>query len=190
MWALSDSDGKNGNVVTCSFSRVSLSYHLSGVDLLFVIRLLLQVWKKAMEHISFFYKKSLMHRDLPWIKPTLATRTKMLSLFLGWVHGWKCLWHWERDVTCKSSSMPQRMCHSHYWFLLTEGHKANLMEQKVQYRESESRVNLCMAADSGRASSYILMLLWVRKNLFSSSGLRRGFLGHVFNRKSQPFMCM
>lgn len=130
-----------------------------------------------------------MHSDLPLIKATLATRrTKMILVFVSWVCGWKCLWHWERDGMCEYSSMTQRVCHSHTWFLLTEGHKTNQMEQGVQYCESESWVNLCVSADSDRVSSYILMLSWVRNNPFSSSGLRKGFLGHVFNKLSQPFM--
>lgn len=34
------------------------------------------------------------------------------------------------------------------------------------------------------------MLLWIRNDPVSSSGLRKGFLGHVFNRKFVSFMCM
>lgn len=123
-----------------------------------------------MEHISFFYKKSVIHIDLPWIKSALASRTKMVPLFLGWVHGWKCLRCWEWDGTCRFSSVTQRMCHSHSWFL-TEGHKANQIKLRIQYCESEMRINLCVSADSDCASSHILMPLWVRSNPSSGAAL-------------------
>lgn len=54
MGALSDSDEKNGSVVTYSFSRVSLSYHLSEVCLLFGIRLFLQVLLKTLNRFPSF----------------------------------------------------------------------------------------------------------------------------------------
>lgn len=54
MGALSDSDEKNGNVVTYFFSRVSLSYHLSRVCLLFGIRLFLQVLLKTLNRFPSF----------------------------------------------------------------------------------------------------------------------------------------
>lgn len=90
MGPLSDSDEKNGNVVTYSSSRVTPSYHLSRVCLLFGIRLLLQVcfFFLSTEQISFFYKKPVMHGDLPWIKSSLASsRRKKVLLFMGGAHG-------------------------------------------------------------------------------------------------------
>lgn len=127
-----------------------------------------------------------MHRDL---QLSLRFQTEAQKQFL-------CSWVGNvSDIGSKMEHVSLHLWHKVCAvvttdFFLTEGHKTNQMEQEVQYTESESRVNLCMSADNDRASSYILMLFWVRNDPFSGSGLRKGFLGHVFSRKSQPITCM
>lgn len=93
------------------------------------------------EQISFFYKKPVMHRDLPWIKSILAS-SKEKRFFCSW---------------------------------------AGFVVRNVP--------------SVGSDTEYVTVFIWDTKGvptkaLFSDSGLRRDLLGHIFNRKSQPFMCM